>query len=491
MASGHRDSFPLYFKPTYFIAQSLNRFGIVITEEQVMAFVEELPEDLTMNELIKDYDVPESFFIHLKKNFALEAFDVSEHRFKVRSTVRHVISEEGRVERALSALENRDMISFGKIQYEIYESLKDNFRVIDEPTRALVEEVLAPLDYVLGVAPNARGWGGVVFVWVREKDEEKVAKHIKENFFKKQPRYAELSDEELNQRVICAKIGPPADLFIWQDSAKGNNPYIVKVETLKRNLANPDSSDCLRLKKFYGDKNLDIQRERFLTALKHFSKIYPEVEDIVVTRSGGRVLLAGQHYSFNHGSIITAPILNDTLVLMGINPQDASIKLNNMMTDEFAPLSVPGIKQVSISPKAKQDLLWTDYSLATLKYLGLVLNKQGLSLPGLCILVDGRPEYQGVPIRRSFGASSALETSLIIATMGILNAREKLSAAEVTKICIDAENALGFSCGYIDPWSVLRGWLFPRTISTITEQAERGIISREQLLQCALINQAA
>ncbi|MDB4349488.1 hypothetical protein OAA99_00880, partial [Omnitrophica bacterium] len=449
LAPGYRNTFPPYFRPAYFTVRNLNNFGIKITEEELEMLIARLPEGITAEELKKYYGVPDEL---LKTSDAIKDLVLGGYKFRVRSAVNHVIGEEERVQKAFCALSDEDAASFGKILYEIYGSLRDNLGVIDAQTKTLIEDILMPLDYVIGAVPNDRGWGGVIYVWVRDEDRTRLAAHIKEDFFKKQPQYAGLSDQELDQRIIVTQVGLPAGLFSLQKEAK--NPYLANIDMLRRDLDKAHSPICSHLKEIYGEHNFDMQRERFSTALERFAQLYPDVKSVVVARSGGRAILAGHHYSFNHGNIITTSILNDTLVFMGVNPQSTSINLNNMMP-EFDSLSVPSIDEFDIHAKEPQPPHWTDYALSTLMHLNSVLSEQGLSIPGLSIVVDSRPEYQGLPIAIGLSSSTAMEVSLILATTGIFDTREGLSATQIAKICIDAESSIGFTWGWLDPLSVL------------------------------------
>ena len=90
---------------------------------------------------------------------------------------RHIISENDRVQKAVSMLEAKDAEGFGGLMYESHKSLKHDYQVsCDELDR--VVEIAQDTDGVLGARMTGGGFGGCVVALVKKGSEQTFADQI-------------------------------------------------------------------------------------------------------------------------------------------------------------------------------------------------------------------------------------------------------------------------------------------------------------------------
>ncbi|GGJ23866.1 galactokinase [Streptomyces brasiliensis] len=99
---------------------------------------------------------------------------------EVRRMVRHVVTEDHRVERVVSLLEAGDTRAIGPVLTEGHASLRDDFRV-SAPELDLVVEVALSAG-ALGARMTGGGFGGSAIVLVEATDVETVTKSVTEAF---------------------------------------------------------------------------------------------------------------------------------------------------------------------------------------------------------------------------------------------------------------------------------------------------------------------
>lgn len=101
----------------------------------------------------------------------------------LRKRALHVITENERVLKTLSALESDNLLLVGRYLYESHESLRDNYEVSCEEIDFLIEELRKYPD-VLGARIVGAGFGGSVIVLARDNFEE-IFKKVAEMYMMK------------------------------------------------------------------------------------------------------------------------------------------------------------------------------------------------------------------------------------------------------------------------------------------------------------------
>ncbi|PZG90848.1 galactokinase [Streptomyces sp. NTH33] len=99
---------------------------------------------------------------------------------EVTRLVRHVITENARVERVVSHLESGDLRSIGPILTEGHASLRDDFRVSCPELDLVVETALT--SGALGARMTGGGFGGSAIVLAEESDVQPLTKAIEDAF---------------------------------------------------------------------------------------------------------------------------------------------------------------------------------------------------------------------------------------------------------------------------------------------------------------------
>lgn len=94
----------------------------------------------------------------------------------IRRRVRHVISEDDRVEKSVEVLNNGDLEAFGRLMNESHDSLRDDYEVSCVELDTLVEEA-RKVDGVLGSRMSGAGFGGCTVSLIKD---ESVDKYIKQ-----------------------------------------------------------------------------------------------------------------------------------------------------------------------------------------------------------------------------------------------------------------------------------------------------------------------
>jgi galactokinase len=94
--------------------------------------------------------------------------------------VRHVVTEDERVERVVSLLESGDTRAIGPVLVEGHASLRDDFRISCPELDLVVDTALA--SGALGARMTGGGFGGSVIVLVETSDVDAVTKAVEEAF---------------------------------------------------------------------------------------------------------------------------------------------------------------------------------------------------------------------------------------------------------------------------------------------------------------------
>ncbi|WP_267716407.1 galactokinase [Streptomyces sp. CoH17] len=99
---------------------------------------------------------------------------------EVRRLVRHVVTEDERVERVVSLLESGDTRAIGPVLVEGHASLRDDFRISCPELDLVVDTSLA--SGALGARMTGGGFGGSAIVLVEAADVDAVTKAVEEAF---------------------------------------------------------------------------------------------------------------------------------------------------------------------------------------------------------------------------------------------------------------------------------------------------------------------
>jgi galactokinase len=99
---------------------------------------------------------------------------------EVRRLVRHVVTEDERVERVVSLLESGDTRAIGPVLVEGHVSLRDDFRISCPELDLVVDTALEA--GALGARMTGGGFGGSAIVLVETADVDGVTKAVEEAF---------------------------------------------------------------------------------------------------------------------------------------------------------------------------------------------------------------------------------------------------------------------------------------------------------------------
>ncbi|MBQ1099875.1 galactokinase [Streptomyces sp. b94] len=94
--------------------------------------------------------------------------------------VRHVVTEDERVERVVSLLESGDTRAIGPVLIEGHASLRDDFRISCPELDLVVDTALA--SGALGARMTGGGFGGAAIVLAEESDGDAITKAVEEAF---------------------------------------------------------------------------------------------------------------------------------------------------------------------------------------------------------------------------------------------------------------------------------------------------------------------
>lgn len=173
--------------------------------------------------------------------------------------------------------------------------------------------------------------------------------------------------------------------------------------------------------------------------VRTFTDVYETAPD-GVWAAPGRVNVIGEHVDYNGGLCLPVALEHRAYAALRIR-DDATIRVRSRQSDE-----VWEGRLEQIGPGA--DLGWAGYVLGVL----WALAQEGVDLPGLDLLVDGR-----VPVGSGLSSSAALECSVAAALADLVPALGSWSRADLAAACVRAENEIaGASTGGLDQTVALR-----------------------------------
>jgi galactokinase len=117
------------------------------------------------------------------RDVTVEAFRQHEHLLEptVRKRCKHVVTENARVERAVSDLQNGDLSEFGKLMYDSHLSLQHDYEVSCSELDAVVD-ICAEEDGVYGARMTGAGFGGCAIALVDADHAHQVAGRLADEY---------------------------------------------------------------------------------------------------------------------------------------------------------------------------------------------------------------------------------------------------------------------------------------------------------------------
>jgi len=262
--------------------------------------------------------------------------------------------------------------------------------------------------------------------------------------------------------------GPAVPAAVLADALPA--PAGTAISVIMAALIDEQSPLCAELRERYpgagtrGDEQpaWEVRRERLRTALARFRELFPGVERVVIGRAPGRFTL-NEHTDYNGCTSLGVPTEQDDIAIIGLGPTEEGVRIHNMEDSRFASgdFTIDQIRQMQIVPvKDKSALDWRVFVCGLLQSLfpRLEALPEVEQIPSnICLLVDGREEYGGVPVESNMSSSAALEESIIYAVEALVGGAGRVQGGEVIEIGREAEALIGFPCGKLDQGSSTGG----------------------------------
>ncbi|HPN72534.1 MAG TPA: hypothetical protein PKZ41_00895, partial [Candidatus Omnitrophota bacterium] len=222
MAAADNEVFPPYYKPFYFSFINLRNMGIPLSKEELMELVDELPSEVTKAELREKYGLPADKLEKFTESCRGIGLDLEEIKFDIRGTMRHAVTEQERVEESARALKEKDLDAFFRLQRETHLSLVENYKITPELSMKLID-ILDSIGYVRASRLHGPGNGVNVLAWVRSSDADKLAREVKETFYKKHEPFSRLPEGKIDEFIIPFHPGKGADLMFVKGREVGED----------------------------------------------------------------------------------------------------------------------------------------------------------------------------------------------------------------------------------------------------------------------------
>lgn len=148
-------------------------------------------------------DISKVMKINDLSDLSIDLFDEIKCEIKddiVRKRATHVVNENNRVLKAVKAIAQNQLETFGELMIESHYSLRDNYEVTGFELDTLVEEALK-IDGVIGSRMTGAGFGGCTVSLVKEDCVEEFQKKVGEEYFKKTNLNADFYLPEIDDGV--------------------------------------------------------------------------------------------------------------------------------------------------------------------------------------------------------------------------------------------------------------------------------------------------
>lgn len=188
------------------------------------------------------------------------------------------------------------------------------------------------------------------------------------------------------------------------------------------------------LKKLYGEKALNAQRERYQKAEKAFEELFGAQENTMIFSASGRTEVGGNHTDHNRGKVLAAAVSLDVIAFV-VPTADGVITVKS----EGFPQDVVDVSDLSVKDADKNT------SAALIRGVADAFNRDGLS-------VGGFKAYTTSNVLKGSGISSSAAFEVLIGTiLSHLYNGGKVSPVKIAQFAQYAENAhFGKPSGLMD-----------------------------------------
>lgn len=186
----------------------------------------------------------------------------------------------------------------------------------------------------------------------------------------------------------------------------------------------------------YGSEEdvVNTQKNRYINAVKSFSELFPNFNDIRVFSASGRTEIGGNHTDHQHGCVLAAAVNLDSIAIAAPNNTN-TINLKS----EGMPIFNVNLDSLEISEKEKGS------SAALIRGISARLKELGYKIGGF-------NAYMTSDVLRGSGLSSSAAFETLVGTIiSYLFNDGKVSAVDIAKIGQYSENVyFGKICGLMD-----------------------------------------
>lgn len=188
------------------------------------------------------------------------------------------------------------------------------------------------------------------------------------------------------------------------------------------------------LKKLYGEKALNAQRERYQKAEKAFEELFGAQENTMIFSASGRTEVGGNHTDHNRGKVLAAAVSLDVIAFV-VPTADGVITVKS----EGFPQDIVDVSDLSVKETDKNT------SAALIRGVADAFKRDGLS-------VGGFKAYTTSNVLKGSGISSSAAFEVLIGTiLSHLYNGGKVSPVKIAQFAQYAENAhFGKPSGLMD-----------------------------------------
>lgn len=188
------------------------------------------------------------------------------------------------------------------------------------------------------------------------------------------------------------------------------------------------------LKKLYGEKALNAQRERYQKAEKAFEELFGAQENTMIFSASGRTEIGGNHTDHNRGKVLAAAVSLDVIAFV-VPTADGVITVKS----EGFPQDIVDVSDLSVKETDKNT------SAALIRGVADAFKRDGLS-------VGGFKAYTTSNVLKGSGISSSAAFEVLIGTiLSHLYNGGKVSPVKIAQFAQYAENAhFGKPSGLMD-----------------------------------------
>lgn len=188
------------------------------------------------------------------------------------------------------------------------------------------------------------------------------------------------------------------------------------------------------LKKLYGEKALNAQRERYQKAEKAFGELFGNAENAMIFSASGRTEIGGNHTDHNRGKVLAAAVSLD-VIAFAVPTEDGVITVKS----EGFPQDIVEVSDLSVKEADKNT------SAALIRGVADAFRRDGLT-------VGGFKAYTTSNVLKGSGISSSAAFEVLVGTiLSHLYNGGKVSPVKIAQYAQYAENAhFGKPSGLMD-----------------------------------------